>query len=140
VLLLEGLSGWIRRRPARALGGGHGERVLWCCGWEQLTVAAEAKVDLFDRLPVRLLGTVLNDVPAYSPYAQYSCYMDGYGYGAQDRRETQLDPVSTCSYGNRCQETPMLPRRVEGAPDGSQMLPAIRMCRRCGKRSREGSR
>jgi capsular exopolysaccharide synthesis family protein len=49
--------------------------------------AAEAKLDMFDRLPVRLLGTVLNDVPAHSPYAQYSYYMDGYGYEAEGEPE-----------------------------------------------------
>jgi capsular exopolysaccharide synthesis family protein len=48
---------------------------------------AEAKLDLFDRLPVRLLGTVLNDVPGHSPYAQYSYYLDGYGYEAEPEPE-----------------------------------------------------
>jgi capsular exopolysaccharide synthesis family protein len=42
--------------------------------------ATEAKLDLFTRLPVRLLGTVLNDVPTHSPYAPYSYYMEGYAY------------------------------------------------------------
>jgi succinoglycan biosynthesis transport protein ExoP len=50
----------------------------------------EAKLDLFDRLPVRLLGTVLNDVSAHSPYAQYSYYLDGYGYEAESGREPQI--------------------------------------------------
>jgi capsular exopolysaccharide synthesis family protein len=49
--------------------------------------AAEAKLDLFDRLPVRLLGTVLNDVPGHSPYAQYSYYLDGYGYETEGGHE-----------------------------------------------------
>lgn len=53
---------------------------------------AEAKLDLFDRLPVRLLGTVLNDVPAHSPYAEYSYYMDGYGYEAEGGREPRTLP------------------------------------------------
>jgi capsular exopolysaccharide synthesis family protein len=48
---------------------------------------AEAKLDLLDRLPVRLLGTVLNDVPAYSAYATYSYYMEGYAYEAEKGRE-----------------------------------------------------
>jgi succinoglycan biosynthesis transport protein ExoP len=51
---------------------------------------AEAKLDLFDRLPVRLLGTVLNDVPAHSPYAQYSYYLDGYGYEAEGEPEPRI--------------------------------------------------
>jgi capsular exopolysaccharide synthesis family protein len=48
--------------------------------------AAEAKLDLLDRLPVRLLGTVLNDVPAHSAYASYSYYMEGYAYEAEHGR------------------------------------------------------
>jgi polysaccharide biosynthesis transport protein len=51
---------------------------------------AEAKLDLFDRLPVRLLGTVLNDVPGHSPYAQYSYYLDGYGYEAEGGHEPRI--------------------------------------------------
>jgi capsular exopolysaccharide synthesis family protein len=51
---------------------------------------AEAKLDLFDRLPVRLLGTVLNDVPGHSPYAQYSYYLDGYGYEAEGGQEPRI--------------------------------------------------
>src|SRR5438445_2595464 len=42
--------------------------------------AAEAKLDLLDRLPVRLLGVVLNDVPAHSPYSTYSYYLEGYAF------------------------------------------------------------
>src|SRR5213076_2723721 len=38
---------------------------------------AEAKLELLDRLPVRLLGTVLNDAPEDSVYAPYSYYMEG---------------------------------------------------------------
>ena len=48
---------------------------------------AEAKLDLLDRLPVRLLGTVLNDVPEHSAYAPYSYYMEGYAYEAERGRE-----------------------------------------------------
>ena len=47
----------------------------------------EAKLDLLDRLPVRLLGTVLNDVPEHSAYAPYSYYMEGYAYEAERGRE-----------------------------------------------------
>ncbi len=49
--------------------------------------AAEAKLDLLDRLPVRLLGTVLNDVPAHSVYDSYSYYLEGYAYEAERGRE-----------------------------------------------------
>jgi capsular exopolysaccharide synthesis family protein len=48
---------------------------------------AEAKLDLLDRLPVRLLGTVLNDVPHHSAYANYSYYLEGYAYEAEKGRE-----------------------------------------------------
>ncbi len=49
--------------------------------------AAEAKLDLLDRLPVRLLGTVLNDVPDDSAYSTYSYYMEGYAYESEMGRE-----------------------------------------------------
>jgi capsular exopolysaccharide synthesis family protein len=39
---------------------------------------AEAKMDLLNRLPVRVLGTVVNDVRASDEYAYYSYYMAGY--------------------------------------------------------------
>ena len=40
-----------------------------------------AKLEMLDRLPIRLLGAVLNDVPrgaAYGYYAYYSYYLPGY--------------------------------------------------------------
>jgi succinoglycan biosynthesis transport protein ExoP len=39
---------------------------------------AEAKLEILRRLPVRLLGTVLNDVRDGSEYSAYAYYMDGY--------------------------------------------------------------
>lgn len=39
---------------------------------------AEAKLDLLSRLPVRVLGSVLNDVRPNGEYQQYSYYMAGY--------------------------------------------------------------
>jgi len=39
---------------------------------------AEAKLDVLRRLPLRLLGSVLNDVREGSEYQAYSYYMDGY--------------------------------------------------------------
>lgn len=38
---------------------------------------AESKLDILDRLPVRVLGAILNDVSASGPYRYYS-YMSGY--------------------------------------------------------------
>jgi tyrosine-protein kinase Etk/Wzc len=39
---------------------------------------AEAKLEVLRRLPLRLLGSVLNDVREGSEYQAYSYYMDGY--------------------------------------------------------------
>jgi capsular exopolysaccharide synthesis family protein len=38
---------------------------------------AQAKLELVDRLPIRIVGAVLNDVPATGPYEYYS-YLPGY--------------------------------------------------------------
>jgi capsular exopolysaccharide synthesis family protein len=40
---------------------------------------AEAKLEILRRLPLRLLGAVLNDVRDESEYGAYAYYMDGYG-------------------------------------------------------------
>src|SRR5881296_645458 len=40
---------------------------------------AEAKLEILRRLPIRLLGAVLNDVRDESEYRAYAYYMDGYG-------------------------------------------------------------
>src|SRR2546426_8109840 len=39
---------------------------------------AAAKLEMLHRLPVRLLGAVLNDVPAEAGYRYYSYYLPGY--------------------------------------------------------------
>ncbi|HEV8380684.1 MAG TPA: polysaccharide biosynthesis tyrosine autokinase [Gemmatimonadales bacterium] len=39
---------------------------------------AEAKLDVLDRLPVRMLGAVLNDVEPGGTYRYYSYYLEGY--------------------------------------------------------------
>ena len=39
---------------------------------------AQAKLTTLDRLPVRLIGTVLNDIQAEGMYKYYA-YLDGYG-------------------------------------------------------------
>ena len=53
---------------------------------------AGAKLEVLDRLPIRLLGGVLNDVPkgaAYGYYAYYSYYLPGYESPEErDSRET----------------------------------------------------
>jgi capsular exopolysaccharide synthesis family protein len=45
----------------------------------------EAKLEVLDRMPVRLLGAVLNDVPDNAAYGYYAYYLPGYEAG--DERE-----------------------------------------------------
>jgi len=45
---------------------------------------AQAKIDLLDRLPVRVLGAVLNDVEAGGAYRYYAYYLAGYEVSEQD--------------------------------------------------------
>lgn len=49
---------------------------------------AEAKLDLLDRTPVRLLGAILNDVPPRGVYKYYG-YLSGYTAGADAEDEPQ---------------------------------------------------
>lgn len=54
-----------------------------------------AKLEMLHRLPIRLLGAVLNDVPrggAYGYYAYYSYYLPGYE-AAEEREARTSDPV-----------------------------------------------
>ena len=55
-----------------------------------------AKLDMLQRLPVRLLGAVLNDVPrggAYGYYAYYSYYLPGYEAVEERDGARQTGPV-----------------------------------------------
>jgi len=57
---------------------------------------AEAKLEVLDRLPIRLLGAVLNDVPrgaAYGYYAYYSYYLPGYETTDERDRRRLAGPV-----------------------------------------------
>jgi capsular exopolysaccharide synthesis family protein len=49
-----------------------------------------AKLDALNRLPIRLLGAVLNDVPDTAPFAYYSNYLPGYEASAE-RQEASAD-------------------------------------------------
>jgi Mrp family chromosome partitioning ATPase len=52
---------------------------------------ARAKMEAFYRLPVRLLGAVLNDVDAgsaYGAYRYYSYYLPGYEAGQEELEES----------------------------------------------------
>ena len=44
---------------------------------------AEAKLEIMERLPIRLVGAVLNDVWDGSDYGAYSYHIDGYGYTSE---------------------------------------------------------
>jgi len=51
---------------------------------------AGAKLEVLERMPIRLLGAILNDVPrgaAYGYYAYYSYYLPG--YEAVEEREAR---------------------------------------------------
>jgi Mrp family chromosome partitioning ATPase len=47
----------------------------------------EAKLDMLDRLPIRVLGAVLNDVRQGDAYGYYAYYSYLPGYEASDERE-----------------------------------------------------
>ena len=55
---------------------------------------AEAKLDLLDRLPIRVLGAVLNDVEPNGAYRYYSYYLPGY-----EVREGQDENLRTTILG-----------------------------------------
>lgn len=61
---------------------------------------AEAKLTAFDRLPIRLLGAVLNDVSSKGAYRYYS-YLPGYGTtdenGAGGSPKVAMNPESSVS-------------------------------------------
>jgi Mrp family chromosome partitioning ATPase len=50
---------------------------------------AQAKLGTLDRLPVRLIGAVLNDIEANGMYKYYA-YLDGYGTVSEDDQPEQL--------------------------------------------------
>jgi Mrp family chromosome partitioning ATPase len=58
---------------------------------------AEAKLKLLDRLPVRVLGAVLNDIQADGVYKYYS-YL--YGYTADEEGIRQLAGQTAASGGS----------------------------------------
>ncbi len=53
---------------------------------------AQAKVDLLDRLPVRVLGAVLNDVEAGGAYRYYAYYLAGYEVTEDDTEKKLVRP------------------------------------------------
>jgi capsular exopolysaccharide synthesis family protein len=53
---------------------------------------AQAKIDLLDRLPVRVLGAVLNDVEAGGAYRYYAYYLAGYEVSEEDSDKKLVRP------------------------------------------------
>lgn len=51
---------------------------------------AEAKLDILDRLPIRVVGAVLNAVRENNVYRYYSYYLPGYEYEEEDDGEPKL--------------------------------------------------
>jgi capsular exopolysaccharide synthesis family protein len=69
---------------AYALGAATGAMVLVLRTGETDRKLAQAKLQLLDRMPVRMLGAILNDVGA-NPQFRYYSYLDGYAaVGASD--------------------------------------------------------
>ena len=60
-------------------------------GLTQITVAA-AKLKMIDRLPIRLLGTILNGYDAGESYRYYS-YMPGYETSQEEEKDSELLPA-----------------------------------------------
>jgi succinoglycan biosynthesis transport protein ExoP len=53
---------------------------------------AQAKIDLLDRLPVRVLGAVLNDVEAGGAYRYYAYYLAGYEVAEEEAEKKLVRP------------------------------------------------
>jgi capsular exopolysaccharide synthesis family protein len=53
---------------------------------------AQAKIDLLDRLPVRVLGAVLNDVEAGGAYRYYAYYLAGYEVAEEETEKKLVRP------------------------------------------------
>lgn len=85
-----------------ALGAAAGTMLLVLRTGQTDRKLAQAKLTTLDRLPVRLIGAVLNDVQSEGMYKYYS-YLDGYGTLDEDDE----------------------PRRVHAGPEGNR-LPARR--------------
>jgi succinoglycan biosynthesis transport protein ExoP len=72
---------------------------------------ANAKLQLLDRLPVRLLGAVLNDVPSNQKAYRYYSYIPGYGaedeqvvLAAREGEQEEVEPGTDVTVSTRAAE------------------------------------
>jgi Mrp family chromosome partitioning ATPase len=56
---------------------------------------AEAKLDMIDRLPIRILGAILNDVQPTGHYRYYGYHYYVEGYGSRDEAAEQAAEGNT---------------------------------------------
>jgi hypothetical protein len=54
---------------------------------------ASSKLSVLDRMPVRLLGAVLNDVQDNAVYSSYSYYLPGYETSDEAKNALERPPV-----------------------------------------------
>jgi Mrp family chromosome partitioning ATPase len=73
------------------LGAATGNLLLVVRSGETDRHLAEAKLSLVHRLPIRLLGAVLNDVRATGSYRYYR-YLYGYAADEEELAPVQLEP------------------------------------------------
>ncbi len=52
-----------------------------------------AKLEVLERMPVRVLGVILNDVPEGGVYGYYSYYLPGYEAADEERHRLEAPPV-----------------------------------------------
>lgn len=91
---------------ALCLGAAAANMLLVVRGGRTKRELAEAKLDLVERLPVRLLGAVINEAQMDSTDRYYSYYMDGYELTNEDPIDKLVGDGST-------------PRLEQGEPGGA---------------------
>lgn len=74
------------------LGSATGNLMLVLRAGETDRLLAEAKLSLVDRMPIRVLGAVLNDVRSNDNAYRYYSYL--YGYSAEEESDTAYLPAS----------------------------------------------
>ena len=98
-----------------ALGAAAGTMLLVLRTGQTDRKLAQAKLTTLDRLPVRLIGAVLNDIQAEGMYKYYS-YLDGYGTLDEDEEPRLVQAGGGSSLPARATKAPRRP--VAPALDG----------------------